>query len=317
VIGAFFSGYGRVEDGVVKGAIMLACYLLGIVAAALTSLACRWLLGRGEVSPFILEMPSYKVPQASEVARQVWSNTRQFLTKAGTTIFCLSVLLWALAYFPRLPSDREAQIRAQAGVVAGSVSPAAQAPAATVPIVAAGATHPATVAGAASAHAGGDTAKSPEAGAPAAAEGDDAVAAEQLAYSWAGRLGHAIEPAIAPLGFDWKMGVGLVAAFAAREVFVSTMGIVYSVGESEDNKTRIQEAMLKDRRADGRLVWSPVVAISLLVWFVLAMQCISTFAVVRRETGGWSWPVFQLVYMNALAYVASLVTYQVGIRLVS
>src|SRR5262249_32779569 len=141
---------------------------------------------------------------------------------------------------------------------------------------------------------------------------EDKVAAEQLRYSFAGRFGHLIEPAIKPLGFDWKMGVGLVGAFAAREVFVSTMGIVYSAGNSEDDTSTLQQAMTADRYPSGRSVWTPLVAVSLLVWFVLAMQCMSTLAIVRRETGGWKWPIAMLVYMNLLAYVVSLVVYQVG-----
>jgi ferrous iron transport protein B len=303
LIGAFFSGYGEVDDALLKGGIMLACYLLGIAAAAVTSLACRWLLGRGEASPFILEMPSYKVPQATEVVRQMWSNTSAFLTKAGTTIFCLSILLWALAYYPRLPAEQEARLL--------GAERAATAAAATAPRSAALSPKPGPAA------APGDGA--PRDGAAAEARDEErlkrTVAAAQCSYSWAGRLGHGIEPLIAPLGFDWKMGVGLVAAFAAREVFVSTMGIVYSLDE-EDHQG-IQAAMLSDRYPDGRAVWSPLVAVSLLVWFVIAMQCMSTFAVVRRETGSWRWPLFQLAYMNALAYLACLVTYQVGLRLLS
>ena len=109
------------------------------------------------------------------------------------------------------------------------------------------------------------------------------------------------------------MGVGLVGAFAAREVFVSTMGIVYSVGEVERNQTKdLADAMRQDRYADGRPVWTPLVAVSLLVWFVLAMQCMSTVAIVRRETGGWSWPIFMIVYMNGMAYMASLAVFQIG-----
>lgn len=141
---------------------------------------------------------------------------------------------------------------------------------------------------------------------------EKAVAAEQLRYSIAGRFGHAIEPVLKPLGFDWKMGVGLVGAFAAREVFVSTMGIVYSVGKVEDDTQDLSATMLADTYPDGRKVWTPLVAVSLLGWFVLAMQCMSTLAIVRRETGGWKWPLIMLVYMNALAYVVCLGVYQVG-----
>jgi ferrous iron transport protein B len=144
------------------------------------------------------------------------------------------------------------------------------------------------------------------------AERQKAVAAEQLRYSFAGRFGHLVEPVIKPLGFDWKMGVGLVGAFAAREVFVSTMGIVYSAGDSEDDTSSLESAMVSDTYPDGRPVWTPLVAISLLIWFVLAMQCMSTLAIVRRETGGWKWPLGMLLYMNALAYVVCLGVYQIG-----
>ena len=128
-----------------------------------------------------------------------------------------------------------------------------------------------------------------------------------------------MEPAIRPLGFDWKIGIGLVSAFAAREVFISSMGIVYSVGDIDPDTSdtaRLQRAMQADRYTSGvhagHPVWTPLVAISLLVWFVLAMQCMSTIAIVRRETGGWGWPLFMLAYMNVLAYVACLVVFQVG-----
>jgi ferrous iron transport protein B len=139
------------------------------------------------------------------------------------------------------------------------------------------------------------------------------VGAAQSEYSIAGRMGHAMEPVLKPLGFDWKMGVGLVGAFAAREVFVSTLGIVYSVGEVERGQTQdLASAMRADHYANGKPVWTPLVAVSLLVWFVLAMQCMSTVAIVRRETGGWRWPIFMIVYMNALAWIASLTVFQLG-----
>jgi ferrous iron transport protein B len=140
-------------------------------------------------------------------------------------------------------------------------------------------------------------------------------AGEQLRTSFAGRVGHLIEPVIRPLGFDWKIGIGLIGATAAREVFVSTLATVYSVGTEDEAKA---EQSLRDQiRRDvdprtGRKVWTPLVAVSLLVYFVLALQCMSTIAVVRRETNGWRWPLFQLGYMTALAYTGSLVVYQVG-----
>jgi hypothetical protein len=146
------------------------------------------------------------------------------------------------------------------------------------------------------------------------ATADKAVAAAQLNHSIAGRLGHFVEPVFRPLGFDWKMDIGLIGAFAAREVFVSTIAITYAAGD-KDNTADLAAAMRADTYPDGRPVWTTPVALSLLVWFVLAMQCMSTIAIVRRETGGWRWPVFMLVYMNALAYGVSLVVYQVAVRM--
>jgi ferrous iron transport protein B len=140
----------------------------------------------------------------------------------------------------------------------------------------------------------------------------EASKAEALAHSFAGRMGHAIEPVIAPLGFDWKIGIGLVGSFAARETFVSTMSIVYNVEEDEENRIPLRDTMQNEKHADGTPVFTPLVCIGLMVFYVLAMQCISTVAVVRRETNSWRWPLFQLAYMTGLAYVASLIVYQGG-----
>ncbi len=247
LVGTFFAGYGAWA----QGGIMLSLYLLGIVAAAAVAWLFKQTLLKGPSPAFIMELPTYKVPQVSVVARQVWTNTRHFLTRAGTTICCLSILLWAIAYYPRLPQEQASQY-----------------------------------------------------------SNPNALAAAQRTYSIAGRLGHAIEPVIRPLGFDWKMGVGCLSAFAAREVFVSTMAIIYGAGDAEAGTDDLAAAMRKDIRPDGRPVWTPLVACSVLLWFVLAMQCTSTLMVVRQETGGWKWPVFMLVYMNVLAYVSCLVLYQ-------
>ena len=297
LIGAFFAAYGALA----QAGIMLACYALGIVAAAGTAFVFKRTLMKGPATSFILELPSYKVPQTSQVARQVWMNTKAFLTKAGTTIFCLSVILWAMAYYPRLPDQARTDVARRADA----------------------------------AYRNSDFWLLPNSLTRTLRPGESvddqlnaekeravnlAIAAAQSEYSLSGRLGHLMEPALRPLGYDWKIGIGLVSAFAAREVFVSSMGIVYSVGEVEEGKTAdLSAAMRADRYTSGpgagQPVWTPIVAISLLVWFVLAMQCMSTFAIVRRETGTWRWPLFMLVYMNVLAYAVSLTVYQVGSRL--
>jgi ferrous iron transport protein B len=266
-----------------------------VVAAVATAWVFKRTFLKGPAQTFILALPTYKVPQASQVARVVWSNTSKFLTRAGTIIFCLSVILWSLNYYPRLPADRVGEVHTRAMADAPNHIQA------DVSI------HPVS----AEDYARNYPVEKQKAQDQANEEfAEKALKAAQSEHSIAGRIGHFIEPAIRPLGYDWKMGVGLVSAFAAREVFVSSLGIVYSVGEVEDDDAPLREQILADRYADGRPVWTPLVAVSLLIWFVLAMQCMSTLAIVRRETGGWRWPIGMLVYMNALAYVCCLVVYQ-------
>jgi ferrous iron transport protein B len=135
----------------------------------------------------------------------------------------------------------------------------------------------------------------------------------QLAQSYGGRLGRAIEPALEPLGFDWKIGIGLIGAFAAREVFVSTMGVVYGIGSEVDGQSvGLRQKLRQEQHADGRPVYTPLVGLSLMVFFALACQCMSTVAVVKRETHGWLWPVFLFTYTGVLAWIASFAVYQGG-----
>ncbi len=133
-----------------------------------------------------------------------------------------------------------------------------------------------------------------------------------LEYSLAGRLGKLIEPVIKPLGYDWRIGVGIIASFTAREIFVSTMGIVYSVEGTEDGSGALRQRMRAAVRPDGAAVFSRAACLSLLVFYALAMQCVSTLAVAWRESGSWRWPAFLWLYMTALAYAAAFVTYHVA-----
>ncbi len=144
------------------------------------------------------------------------------------------------------------------------------------------------------------------------ADAESRAAAQQLEQSFGGRLGKALEPVIEPLGFDWKIGIGIVGAFAAREVFVSTLGLVYGLGEVGDDDAPLRDRMRAEMRADGRPVYTPLVGLSLMVFFALACQCMSTLAIVRRETRSWRWPVFLFAYMTGLAWVASFIVFQGG-----
>lgn len=139
----------------------------------------------------------------------------------------------------------------------------------------------------------------------------DLVAAYKIESSYAGHLGKILEPAIEPLGFDWKIGIALITSFAAREVFVATMATIYSIGSAEDEVSIHDRLSAAVRPATGEKVYTPATALSLLIFYVFALQCMSTLAVVRRETGSWKWPLIQFLYMGVLAYLGSLITYQV------
>jgi ferrous iron transport protein B len=232
---------------------------------------------KGERVPLILELPPYRLPKASTVLRMIWDRSRLFLTEAGTVILACTVVLWALLSFPRNDAALDGVKTSHLTLGAGAEVSEAQA-------------------------AGGD-----------AAAKEAAAAAVRLRESFGGRLGRVIEPAIEPLGFDWKIGIGLVGAFAAREVFVATLGVVYGAGAGVDEQSdSLRERIRAERKPDGTPRYTPLVGVSLLVFFALSAQCMSTLAAVRRETRSWRWPLFLFSYMTALAWLASFVVYQGG-----
>jgi ferrous iron transport protein B len=307
MIAAFFSRQekllGVLSVGVV---IIMAMYLLGIVVAVLVAWVLKHTILKSPPPPLVLELPPYRMPNPVNVLQTIRARSWMFVRRAGTVILAISILLWALVTFPRISATPgEANDGARTTTTATTSTDAAAdrtvSPAA------------ATTTEAAADTVGRDETVQPAAGASNVAEAVDGDAGEQIRQSYAGRLGHLIEPAIEPLGFDWKIGIGLIASFAARETLVSTLSIVYNVGEdaAEDSSSLI-EAVRNARRADGSPAWTPLVAVSMMVFFVLACQCMSTIAIVRRETNSWRWPLFMVGYMLVLAYVASFVTYQGG-----
>ena len=153
--------------------------------------------------------------------------------------------------------------------------------------------------------------KPPSAVESGAVVSEDVLAQSALEYSVAGRVGKALEPVFEPLGFDWKINVGVVTSFAAREVLVSTLSVIYGVGEEgADDNAGLVQMLRRQKRSDGAPVFTTATSASLLVFFVLAMQCLPTQAVTRRETGSWKWAWFQLVYMTVLAYICAFATFQ-------
>ncbi len=288
-----------------KGLTLTAMYVLGIVGA----LGMAWLFKRtllkGEPPPLILELPPYKRPVATVILRHMWDRARLFLRRAGTVILGINILLWFLASYPR-----------DAALAARSDATRAQAVRMAFPDAA-----PDSLAGHLAALRAVDPAATNlppalRAAANRVATVDHDEGGEALRHSFAGRAGVLLEPLLKPLGFDWKIGVGIVASFAAREVFVSTMSVVYNAGTVEGSEgastTGLLEAMHREKRADGSPVYTALTGIALMVFYVFAMQCASTVAVVRRETNSWKWPLFQWAYMTGLAWVLAFAVYQGG-----
>jgi ferrous iron transport protein B len=149
------------------------------------------------------------------------------------------------------------------------------------------------------------------------AEADHLSAQYSLQNSAAGKIGRVLEPVLKPLGYDWQIGIGIVSSFAAREVIVSTLAIVYGVGQdaAKHHSASLYDSLRRATRSDGTPMFTTATCASLLVYYILAAQCLSTTAVVRRETGGWKWPLFQIAYMTGLAYVAAFIVFQVVSRL--
>jgi ferrous iron transport protein B len=148
---------------------------------------------------------------------------------------------------------------------------------------------------------------------PQSEDYDTTAARDRIQQSYAGQLGHFIEPAIVPLGFDWKLGIGLITSFAAREVLVSTLATIYNVEEADETSVDLRVALQNETDpVTGESVYTPLVAVSLMVFFVFACQCMATVAIVKRETNSWRWPIIMILYMTTMAYVASFVVYQGG-----
>ena len=142
--------------------------------------------------------------------------------------------------------------------------------------------------------------------------GDEATSAEQIAQSYAGQAGKLIEPVIKPLGFNWEIGIGLISSFAAHEVFVSSMSVVFNVEDDDEDTAPLREALLNSRWPDGRPLFTPLVCLTLMIFYVFAMQCISTVAIVKRETNSWKWPLFQIGYQTGFAWLLCLAVLQIG-----
>ncbi|HTA70050.1 MAG TPA: ferrous iron transporter B [Bryobacteraceae bacterium] len=215
-----------------QAAAMLGLYVLGFVAAIVTARLLKSSILKSERTPFMLEMPPYRMPTLRSLGLRLLDRSKVFLRRAGTVILAVTLVLWVLLHLPL------------------------------------------------------QNGKPPE-----------------IEHSFAGMIGHTVEPVIKPLGFNWKIGIGLISSLAAREVIVGTLGTIYGVEDTGAQSMGLRQRLQSELTLGG--------AVALLIFFAFAMQCMSTIAVVRRETGGWKWPALQFAYMTFLAYLGALITNQV------
>lgn len=238
-----------------QGVTFFGLYIFGIVMALVAAAVMKRFFPKGQQTPFIMELPAYKMPKWSVVFHNVADRGWIFVKEAGKIIVAISIVLWFLATFPKIEP--------------GEYS---------------------------------------ENGLPG-----ETIESYQLRHSFAGKFGQIIEPTIEPLGFDWKIGIGLITSFAAREVMVGTLNTIYSIEGDDEDIVTLKQKLINDINPEtGKPVYSVATALSLMIFFALAMQCMSTIAIVRRETNSWKWPTAMFVYMSALAYVCSLLTFQIG-----
>jgi ferrous iron transport protein B len=280
-----------------QGLTMVGMYGVGIAAAVIVAWLLKRTLLRGETPPFVLELPSYKMPSARNVLFRMAERGWDFLYTAGTLIFAITIIIWALAYYPRSEAQVEEIVSSGRQVLSVRVE-------ATLPGT------PEREAATADLTAYND----PE-------NLDHLRDSLHQQYSLLGRAGKVIEPVVRPLGWDWRIGSAAIASFPAREVVMGVLGVIYNLGGdvdvgAETDQTRLQERLRAARWDDtGQPVYNLPVALSLMVFFALCAQCAATLAVIKRETNSWRWPVFAFSYMTTLAYVGALVTYQVTSRI--
>jgi len=273
------------------GAALFGMHVIGLILSGPVALVLTRSVLKSRPQPFLLELPPYRVPRIGDVLMRMFERGKLFVYKAGTVIFAMTVLVWATLYFPRNP-ELASQVEAEFPAIYAAET--------------------------------GTTVQSVES---ALAAGDEtilearghAVDAKMTSQSLLGRFGRFIQPVFDPAGFDWKVSVAIASSLPAREVVLSTMGILYSLGgDVEEHSDVLSRRMMSETWQEGPRIGTPVytlpMVIAIMVFFALCQQCAATLAVIVREAG-WRWAAFSFTYMTALAWVAAVVVYQVGMTL--
>jgi len=251
---------------------LFAMHMIGPILALPIAFIFNRAILKTRSIPFLLEMPPYRIPSPLNVFMRAYEAASRFVVRAGTIIFAMSILIWVMSYFPR-PESVAYEVKQKYETVT----------------------------------------ENPPSSEATAAEIEREINATYLEQSYLGQFGRWMAPLFSPLGFDWKISIGILSAFPAREVLISTLGILYRTDHTRTGASEgLAKTLLKQKREDGSLLFSPLLAITLMVFFALCSQCMSTLATVQRELGSWSWTVLQFSYMTVLAYACALLIYQTG-----
>ncbi len=263
-VSAFFAKHGSL--------VMLGLYAVGILVAILTALLLRKRFFSEEDTPFVMELPPYRMPTFKSVIIHMWERSKQYLLKMGGPILIASIIIWFLGYFPQ-DNQIDAKFDAQVTQLESASLPQAEKDSLLVEV-------------------------------------EHARNTEHQVNSYIGRIGHFMEPAMRPLGFDWKMSVSILSGMAAKEIVISTMGVLYT-GDSENQKS-LQERLLSETYADGTPVFTPLVVIGFLVFILIYFPCIATIVAIKEESHTWKWALFSVFYSTGLAWLLALLIHQIG-----
>ena len=287
LIGAFFPRN--------RGTILFMIYLSGVIIAVCVSLILKKVLFRAEEAPFVMELPPYRMPTARSIIRHMWFKASQYIKKIGGVILIASVIIWALEYFPgniKYPADYDGKIEELNAGYDALISAAA----------------------------GADEEKIDELEAEKGLQLKEielAGEAGRKEKSFIGHIGRFIEPAVRPLGFDWRMGVSLITGIAAKEIVISTMGVIYQAEDTEGDISeslahKLQHAAYDSGKRKGEKVFTPLTAMSFLMFILIYFPCIGVIATIRKESGSWKWAAFAIIYTTSLAWVVSFAIYHIG-----
>ena len=287
ITGAFFPKYA--------GTVLFSIYLIGILLAILVAILFKKTLFKSSEAPFVMELPPYRIPSFKSTTRHMWFKSSQYLRKMGGIILAASIIIWALEYFPR-NNESDRKYESMISKINENFHEIKKRNIHSEPINIS----------------------------LLEKQKDKQISklliqqkSERQKNSYIGQIGHFIEPAIAPLGFDWKMGVSVLSGIAAKEIIVSTMGVLYqasteSLVESESLSEKLKNQKHETGKLKGKKVFTPLNAFSFLIFILIYFPCIAVFATISKESGSWKWAVFVSIYTTSLAYIMALLTFQIG-----